>query len=441
MSYISIATAVRHLRNSAFARDATILSIGTAIAQGIGVVATPILARIFTPEDFGVYALYTAISAVVATLVTLRYEVRILLPGSELEASRLLSLVLVLILSTGSAIVVLSLAYSQIFGGIVSPESDLHWLTLACLAGVFGAIISGVNYWLNRIGDYSRIAGLRILQALVSAALAVAAGLLFIQNGLILAHILSMLVMLVLYATFGRAPILRFFSWKQLSTVGRAHRRAPLYLLPTALIDSFVTQLPVILIISLFSSELAGNYRMAWLLLGLPGVLIGGAFAQVFFQRMSIRWANRQPVKRMLIKSWLILASLGVAPMITIMIFGETIFNVFLGEQWREAGKMGVILAPFYFFSLIHSPTSSALIVLGLERVSFIHALFVLIVTPISFILGSSMGGIHYALGLYVALQITSILTIQYIIWRHISSASNCDSDSLLENKLRGSVT
>lgn len=63
----------RLLPSNRFARSVSILAGGTAAGQAIVVLASPILTRLYTPEDFGLLAVYAAllgIISVVASCVT-----------------------------------------------------------------------------------------------------------------------------------------------------------------------------------------------------------------------------------------------------------------------------------------------------------------------------------------------------------------------------------
>ena len=76
------------------------LTSGSAIAQALTVLVAPILTRLFAPEAFGVVAVFMSISAVFSALSCLRYELSIMLPKTDEEASNLffLSIFFVLII-------------------------------------------------------------------------------------------------------------------------------------------------------------------------------------------------------------------------------------------------------------------------------------------------------------------------------------------------------
>ena len=80
---------LKHLKpKSEFGRNVLTLMTGTTIAQAIPIAISPILTRIYTPEDFGVFALYISISTIFAVIVTGRYELAIMLPKKNKDADR-----------------------------------------------------------------------------------------------------------------------------------------------------------------------------------------------------------------------------------------------------------------------------------------------------------------------------------------------------------------
>ena len=64
---------------SEFTRKVLTLMTGTTIAQAIHIAISPILTRIYTPKDFGVYALFTAITAIFGSIANGLYELAIML--------------------------------------------------------------------------------------------------------------------------------------------------------------------------------------------------------------------------------------------------------------------------------------------------------------------------------------------------------------------------
>ena len=59
---------------SAFARGVGVLVGGTAGAQALMVLAAPLLTRLYSPEDFGLLAVYSGLLAICTVIAGLRYE-------------------------------------------------------------------------------------------------------------------------------------------------------------------------------------------------------------------------------------------------------------------------------------------------------------------------------------------------------------------------------
>ncbi|ENM3968826.1 oligosaccharide flippase family protein, partial [Vibrio cholerae] len=71
---------------SKYARNILTLITGTTIAQAIPILIAPILTRIYTPEDFGVLALFVAITSIFGAISNGRYELAIMLPIEDDDA-------------------------------------------------------------------------------------------------------------------------------------------------------------------------------------------------------------------------------------------------------------------------------------------------------------------------------------------------------------------
>ena len=69
-----------YLENREFARHVLTLMSGTGLAQVIAVLASPLITRLFTPEDFGILASYTVLVGIFSAIVCGRYEFAIVLP-------------------------------------------------------------------------------------------------------------------------------------------------------------------------------------------------------------------------------------------------------------------------------------------------------------------------------------------------------------------------
>ena len=79
-------------RKSHFSRDVLTIFTGATIAQIIPVLVSPVITRLYGPADFGLLAVFTSITSIIAVIVCLRYESAIVLASSDEEAANVFGL-------------------------------------------------------------------------------------------------------------------------------------------------------------------------------------------------------------------------------------------------------------------------------------------------------------------------------------------------------------
>ena len=78
-----------------FIKNVAKLTAGTTVSQILNIALMPIITRMFLPEAFGDLAVFTSITIMLGSIITLRYELAIVLPKEESKAVNLLSLCLI----------------------------------------------------------------------------------------------------------------------------------------------------------------------------------------------------------------------------------------------------------------------------------------------------------------------------------------------------------
>jgi len=118
------------LPKNAFARGVSVLVGGTAGAQVLTVLAAPLLTRLYSPEDFGLLAVYASMLALIGVISSLRYELAIPLPEDDGEAANVAALSLILVglsaLLTGALVWQLGPAIADLLG--VPALAGYLWL-------------------------------------------------------------------------------------------------------------------------------------------------------------------------------------------------------------------------------------------------------------------------------------------------------------------------
>jgi O-antigen/teichoic acid export membrane protein len=75
-----ISNNLRGLQQSSFINKLLVVMSGTFIAQLIGLAATPLITRLYTPEAFGYFSNVIAVAVIFSSILTLSYPLAIVLP-------------------------------------------------------------------------------------------------------------------------------------------------------------------------------------------------------------------------------------------------------------------------------------------------------------------------------------------------------------------------
>ena len=79
---------------SRYTRNVITLITGTGLAQAIPIAISPILTRLYSPEEFGVAAIYISCVAVMSLIATGCFELAITLPATDEEAAHVVTFTL-----------------------------------------------------------------------------------------------------------------------------------------------------------------------------------------------------------------------------------------------------------------------------------------------------------------------------------------------------------
>ncbi|MGR2736914.1 lipopolysaccharide biosynthesis protein [Billgrantia sp. Q4P2] len=349
--------AKRLLPTHAFARGVSVLVGGTAGAQLLAIAAAPLLTRLYTPEDFGLLAVYGGLLALFTVVASGRYQMAIPLPETEREAAEVLVLSLaVAALTTFAALLLVALGGRSLAEALGVPALT-PWLWLLPLGVAFAGSFQAASHWAVRTRAFPAIAATKIKQSLALLVIQLGASPLG-GGGLLLGHAAGQGVGTL---TLVR-PALRAAAEHRVTAAGvwaaaRRYRKFPLFSTWSGLFNTLGKQLPPLLFAVLFSPVAAGLYALAHRVLAMPMTLIGEAVGKVFFS--SAAEAHRRgELGPLVAKVHATLAQVAMPPAIVLMVIGPDLFALVFGERWREAGDFARWMAPWLYLVFITSPLS-----------------------------------------------------------------------------------
>lgn len=328
---------------SRFGKAVALIASGTALSQLLGVALMPLLTRLFTPEAFGVLAVYASLLMTFKVVIGLRYEMAIPLAVSDEEAVSLMGATfatMIVLLGSGTAIAWALLPWLYGFERFESARSVIWLVPVGLLAA---GSYQTLRLWAIRDRLYGAIAGTTVSQGVGRSVVQMASGFTYaVPAGLIVGEIIGHSAGVVRLARAAWAKVKvhhQALKPKRLWSVARAYIGFPLLQAPSSLLNSAGMQLPALLLASCYGASVAGIYFVAQRLLGAPVQLISNAMGQVFLGEVA-QLARDNPqelasrfnaiTRRLLIS--------GLAPAVLLMIFAPWGAIVLLGEEWGEVG-------------------------------------------------------------------------------------------------------
>jgi O-antigen/teichoic acid export membrane protein len=364
---------------------ATLVS-GTAIGQLIGVLAAPVLSRIYTPEDFGVLGSLLAITGVISVVSSLKYEMAIVLEKNDRKAYALQSLcLLILIVVTLLAAVGFYLAPRWIGGLADKPElvKIFPWGSLIILlTGLFNIF----SFRLNRERQYKILAISGVVRRIFTVIPQILFGFIGAScMGLIAGNIFGSLlcVIVLMPEVFRQTSSFKIFP-NEMFNVAKQHSRFPRYTAPQNLISELSLNAPVLLLGYFFSAEVVGYYFLAYRIMILPAQFLGQALRQVFLKEASLVKDDSFRLFKLHQRMTIGLALIIVVPVLLLFIWGPLLFSLILGDEWIQAGEFARWVGLFLGLSFVNPPSTCACYVLELQSQLLIFEVFQFIARVLS---------------------------------------------------------
>lgn len=354
----------RFLPDNPFMRRLMLLASSTAAAQAVLILVSPILTRLYGPEDFGYFTVFTTLLGIFGTAACLRYEAAVPICRNDgtaalvVRAAVLAGLAMALLLA-----LVLWLAGGAINAWLELPEGSLllWWLPVGVAAsGVFFAL----DGWALKQGTMRVLALSKLWQSTGQAALQLGLWVLG-PAGLVAGYILGYvagLVPILRHMPPGKRRLFRGLRARRTAAMAWRYRRFPFLGTGAIMLNSTTRLLPALLLAVLYGPVVAGWYGLAQRVVGIPIRLIGIAASQVY----TAESASLQPhqygrLYPLFMATAVRLALLGTAWLGGLALAGPWVFALVFGSEWWESGELVRLLFPMYLAMFVMVPIAHTL--------------------------------------------------------------------------------
>lgn len=355
-----------------FIRHVALLSGASVLAQLINIASMPLLSRLYTPDDFGVLSLFSAVLGILSTISGFRYYLVLPLVRRERYVHSIVWLSILLQV----AFILLVAFVAFVFGDclIGTRYAVLYSYRYLVPVGILAIGIYAMSVqWAIREKSFSLIAKTKLTQTLIACIIKIAgayAG--WRPLGLLLGFVAGQsggsvkLIRQIIQLT-GK-PRINFHYIKRSAI---SYRNMCLIDTPGAFFNMAGAYMLPLVIAYYYADDIVGSFSMAQNLLILPGAIVGQSIGQVFSQKAGDARYNGTlaPVTA---KAFELLARTGLYPVLLCSLFAPDIFEIALGGRWREAGRFASILGPWIAINFIYSPMSVLFTTLMMQRTALV---------------------------------------------------------------------
>jgi len=362
-----------NLLKNRFVRSVSVLAGATAFAQMLMLLALPVLTRLYTPEEFGLLAIFIALLGMISVVASLRYQVAIPLPKTDCLAANVLGVALVAVIGTTLLIVIAITLFGSGLAELIDAPvlSEYMWL-LPIGVAVIGAY-NIFQFWATRKKAFKRISITRVEQAVGGIGTQIgmgAAG--FGVSGLIIGQLISQgagFLGLARRAIKDDGHIFKKINFHRMKIAASAYQRYPKFSTFEALANSASIQLPLIMIIGFAGSAELGLLMLAMRIMQGPMSLVGAAVSQVYYAQAVDEYRHGK-LAELTAKVMGGLAKAGVGPLLFLGLVAPSLFGIIFGETWQRAGVLLTWMTPWFVLQFLASPVSMALHVTSHQRLA-----------------------------------------------------------------------
>lgn len=386
---------ITNLTKRPFIRNVIVLASGTAAAQFVGLISSPVVTRLYGPEAFGIMGVFMAIIQMLTPIVALTYPIAIVLPKNDKNAKNLIRLSMYICITFAIIVSIILSLFNEFVVNLFQIQEVSKYLILIPLVIVFAGLLQVSEQWLIRTKQFGINAKVAFLQSVLINASKIGIG--------TINPIASVLIVLSASANGLRAIMMMLLisksNYKQqenqhqekvysIIELAKRYKDFPLYRSPEVLVNAVSQRLPVLLLTSFFGPAVAGFYTLGNTVLQQPIRLIGTSVGDVFYPRITEAAHNKESLTKLIRKSTLALAGMGIIPFGLIIFFGPWIFSFAFGSDWIMAGKYAQWIGLFLFCEFINKPSVKSLPVLSAQLFHLNFTVVVSVIRIISLIIG-----------------------------------------------------
>jgi O-antigen/teichoic acid export membrane protein len=405
------------------------LAVGKLSAICLGMIATPLLTHLYSPENFGTLAILTTCVTVLSPSATLSYVRAIPLASTTTERRDLVALCFVILLLTTFVLSVAVLSGRTWLADVYAmPELTTVLFLFPVMFFIAGAE-QVTSMLLNCQRQYGTLAVRDVITTAGSVVLGLLAGitldslrseglLLSAVGGAFLGCVYSGAKAITSAVRDAETPL----TFQRIRAVARHHRDFPLVANWGTTLSPITQGLPSLLLGLFFPLQVVGFYSMANRLVTMPMTLFSAASSKAYYVESADEILAGRSARVPTLDLLTMLSTWTTFPLFLSALLAPPVFALLLGEPWRVAGVYCQILTPWIVVAALASPLTGLYAVKQQLHEFFMMQLLFLIGRAAAILLGGMV--FRAAIPTLILFSLVGVAVNILILWRCTALAS-----------------
>ncbi len=360
---------INKIENSQLFKAALTLGLATIIGQVISIISQPILTRLCSPEELGVYGIVTSMASIVIPIASLKLEFLIVTEKDDDKADRITQtccrltfLVAVLFLIYSIIMYVLG-SYNFIKMGIC-----IVLFPVLIIAHGLRVIFAMYN---NRFSEYKMLANLNVLRSLIRTLIQLLSSIIGGGSiGLTIGYSISPIYGIRTQTRRYREKLkhCKELTISQSIQIVKDNLSHIINLVPAEFANTCALSAITLTISGLFGTTIVGYYSLSIRVLAIPLSLISVNVSQVFLRKITTVIQEKQSAYECCIKTMKALSIISCTGFTVLFFIAPYVCEIIFGEGWKLAGIYISILSPMYALNFVASSLISVYVVAEKQR-------------------------------------------------------------------------
>ncbi|MBC1551824.1 oligosaccharide flippase family protein [Listeria booriae] len=355
---------------------------GNAFAQVLMIAFAPIIARLYTASEFGIYAAYVTVITITVKVASLGLEKAIPLERNRIQAKKLMHVNQYLAILISLAILLVYLVFDVSILNWVGIYPTLWEAILLSLGIAMTSLIQIYNYENMNREQYRMLAMTRALQNGFTGLAQIGFAFSNVMKGLglLLGDVIGKGISVLILSRVSKQEVTNRITWRDTLGLLSKYKHFIIFSMPAGLINTLSLQLPLLLVLAIFGANDSGQYAFVQRVIIVPISVLAITLSQFFYSVAAKEIGeNKAKVYELYVSLTKKLAYYLTIPFCIFVFFAPPIFQVLFGEEWLLAGQLTQVLGGMFLTQIICSATSQILYLMERQKLQIVLELIKLV--------------------------------------------------------------